>query len=61
MSVPALHQRQWTVDEVERLADEQVEPTNRYELADGELLVTPSPTTGISASLARCLCCYGST
>jgi Uma2 family endonuclease len=44
MSMPALHQRQWTVDEVERLADEQVEPTNRYELADGQLLVTPSPT-----------------
>ena len=44
MSMPALHQRQWTVDEVERLADEQVEPTQRYELANGELLVTPSPT-----------------
>ena len=44
MSMPALHQRQWTVDEVERLADEQFEPTNRYELADGQLLVTPSPT-----------------
>jgi len=27
-----------------RLADEQVEPIQRYELVDGELLVTPSPT-----------------
>jgi Uma2 family endonuclease len=44
MSMPAVHQRQWTLDEVERLADEHVEPTQRYELANGELLVTPSPT-----------------
>ena len=32
------------MDDVERLADEQVEPIQRYELVDGELLVTPSPT-----------------
>jgi Uma2 family endonuclease len=51
MSMPALHQRQWTVDEVERLADGQVEPTNRYELADGELLVTASPTDRHQTSL----------
>jgi Uma2 family endonuclease len=44
MSMPALHQRRWTMDDVERLADEQVEPIQRYELVDGELLVTPSPT-----------------
>jgi hypothetical protein len=44
MSMPALHQRRWTMDDVERLADEQVEPIQRYELVDGELLVTASPT-----------------
>jgi Uma2 family endonuclease len=44
MSMPALHQRRWTMADVERLADEQVEPIQRYELVDGELLVTPSPT-----------------
>ncbi|HMA23439.1 MAG TPA: Uma2 family endonuclease [Gemmatimonadaceae bacterium] len=44
MSMPALHQRRWTIDEVEKLAEEHVEPTQRYELVDGELLVTPSPT-----------------
>jgi Uma2 family endonuclease len=44
MSMPALHQRRWTMDDVERLADEHVEPIQRYELVDGELLVTPSPT-----------------
>jgi Uma2 family endonuclease len=44
MVMPALHQRRWTMDDVERLADEQVEPIQRYELVDGELLVTPSPT-----------------
>jgi len=44
MSMPAIHQRRWTMHDVERLADEQVEPIQRYELVDGELLVTPSPT-----------------
>ena len=44
MSMPALHQRRWTMDEVDRLVGEQVEPIQRYELVDGELLVTPSPT-----------------
>lgn len=43
MSMPA-RQHRWTIDEVEHLADEQVEPSQRYELVDGHLLVTPSPT-----------------
>jgi len=44
MSMPAQRQRRWTIEEVERLAIEQGEPTQRYELVDGELLVTPSPS-----------------
>jgi Uma2 family endonuclease len=44
VSMPAVHPRRWTIEEVDRLASEQVEPTQRYELVDGQLLVTPSPT-----------------
>src|SRR5687768_17283363 len=41
MSMPA-SQRRWTADEVRALMDE-TRPAPRYELIDGELLVTPSP------------------
>jgi Uma2 family endonuclease len=41
MGMPA-SQRQWTTDEVRALMDE-THPAPRYELIDGELLVTPSP------------------
>ena len=42
--MPALRRSHWTVDEVDRLAEEQREPVPRLELVDGELLVTPAPT-----------------
>jgi len=42
--MPALHPHRWTIDEVDRLADERDEPVDRYELVDGELLVTPAPS-----------------
>ena len=41
MGMPA-SQRRWTTDEVRALMDE-TRPAPRYELIDGELLVTPSP------------------
>ena len=44
MSMPALRQHRWTIEEVERLIDEREGLTPRYELADGELLVTPAPS-----------------
>ena len=44
MSMPALRRHVWTLDEVDRLADERAELSPRYELLDGELLVTPSPS-----------------
>jgi Uma2 family endonuclease len=43
MSMPAVRPRRWTAAEVRRLIDEQPLKTPRYELVDGELLVTPSP------------------
>lgn len=43
MAMPALR-RHWTVDEVNRLIDEREQLTPRYELVDGELLVTPAPS-----------------
>lgn len=45
MSMPALRSHRWTVDEVDRLVDERPGYTPRYELVDGELLVTPAPAT----------------
>ena len=41
MSMPA-STRRWTVDEVRAMQDEE-RPWPRYELIDGELLVTPAP------------------
>jgi Uma2 family endonuclease len=46
MSMPALHARTWTLEEVERLIAERPGYTPRYELVDGELLVTPGPSGG---------------
>lgn len=43
MAMPAA-QRRWTAHEVRQLIAESPLPTPRYELVDGELLVTPSPT-----------------
>lgn len=44
MSMPAIRPRRWTLAEVERLVDERQGLSPRYELVDGELLVTPAPS-----------------
>lgn len=43
MAMPAVSPRRWTRPEVDRLVDERPGYTPRYELVDGELLVTPGP------------------
>src|SRR5262245_66631278 len=43
MAMPAEIVRRWTAAEVRQLIDENPLATPRYELVDGELLVTPSP------------------
>ena len=43
MGMPAVQGRRWTAREVRQLIAEQELLTPRYELVDGELLVTPSP------------------
>jgi Uma2 family endonuclease len=42
MGMPVLHRRRWTAADVRALMDEN-RPWPRYELLDGELLVTPAP------------------
>jgi len=44
MSMPAVRKTRWTIEEVERLIDEREGYTPRYELVDGELLVTAAPS-----------------
>jgi Uma2 family endonuclease len=44
VSMPVIRQRRWTTEEVDRLIDERSGMSPRYELVDGELLVTPAPT-----------------
>ena len=44
MSMPALPTHPWTIEEVEHLIDEREGYAPRYELVDGELLVSPSPS-----------------
>ena len=44
MSMPSTQPRRWTEEEVARLIDERPGYTPRYELVDGELLVTSPPT-----------------
>src|SRR5437868_1089610 len=43
MSMPVAETHRWTIEEVERLIEQREGYTPRYELVDGELLVTPSP------------------
>jgi Uma2 family endonuclease len=43
MSMPAMQKRRWSAAEVRRLIADAPLYTPRYELVDGELLVTPSP------------------
>ena len=42
--MPALRNRPWTVEQLDELIERREGYTPRYELADGELLVTPSPS-----------------
>jgi Uma2 family endonuclease len=42
--MPTLRQRRWTAEELDQLVEERPGLSPRYELADGELLVTPAPT-----------------
>ena len=44
MSMPSTQPRRWTEEEVARLIDERPGYSPRYELVDGELLVTSPPT-----------------
>jgi Uma2 family endonuclease len=44
MPMAAVRRHLWSIDEVERLVDERPGLTPRYELVEGELLVTPSPS-----------------
>jgi Uma2 family endonuclease len=43
MFMAATHTQDWTLEDVERLIDAREGYTPRYELVDGELLVTPGP------------------
>src|SRR6185295_3173973 len=43
MVMPAIARR-WTREEVLRLIEDHPDPTPRYELVDGVLLVSPSPS-----------------
>jgi Uma2 family endonuclease len=44
MSMPDVRRHRWTSAEVEQLVDSREGLTPRYELVQGELLVTPAPT-----------------
>lgn len=44
MAMPSVRPHRWTRTEVDRLIDERPGYTPRYELVDGELLVTPGPS-----------------
>jgi len=51
--MPALRRHRWTADEVRRLIDERVGMSPRYELVDGDLLVTPAPSNRHQRIIAR--------
>jgi Uma2 family endonuclease len=45
MHMPLVRRPRWTRADVDRLVDERPGLTPRYELVEGELLVTPAPST----------------
>src|SRR5215475_7776078 len=53
VSMPALRRHRWTADEVRRLIDERPGMSPRYELVDGDLLVTPAPSNRHQRIIAR--------
>ena len=57
MGMPATARR-WTVDEVREMQDEE-RPWPRYELIEGELLVTPSPVRAHQRAVAKLLLLLG--
>jgi len=58
MGMPAV-ERRWTAREVRALIAENPLLTPRYELVDGELLVTPSPGLGHQRAVAQLLMALG--
>lgn len=59
MSMPSTQPHRWTVREVARLVDERPGYTPRYELVDGELLVTPAPGNRHQRVLIQLAFCLG--
>src|SRR5690348_4684836 len=58
MGMPAV-ERHWTLREVRALIDESSLATPRFELVDGELLVTPSPVSRHQMAVAELLVALG--
>ena len=55
MAMPVLDSRRWTAAEVRQLIADNPMLTPRYELVDGELLVTPSPGAPHQRSVTQLL------
>jgi Uma2 family endonuclease len=57
MCMPIVRPHRWTTDEVRRLIDERPAMSPRYELVDGELLVTPAPSHRHQRMILRLTLC----